>query len=319
MKCISVQVLMEPSVSVCVSCTDVELRFLLLTALCALLKSALSISQVSPQAAGYVVKYVVDSNITDGATSSGPHGISLSTTMDDDVFIESAIREVEVKTPDSQDDLSERSVVKISPGSVRQEVSQAIIDKKGTLIILKEVEDKEDSEGKENDGVIEEERTEAEQKEEDVAPAIKEDAPCVIDATVVKTSVKMEIKTDDTNHIKVCDSPKKASAPWISEVAKPAEGSEIICVSAKEVKEMKMSDGLHEKAEIFTFEEVRTERSKSGLTTTTEITITESSATSLAVVLYENKNQQLLLDYLPPHLHSHSPHCFPPPAVAKPV
>uniref|UniRef100_A0A672YV04 Erythrocyte membrane protein band 4.1-like 3b n=1 Tax=Sphaeramia orbicularis TaxID=375764 RepID=A0A672YV04_9TELE len=53
---------------------------------------------------GYLVKYVVDSLVTDGATSSGPHGISLSTTMDDDVFMDGTLREVEEKTPDSQDE-----------------------------------------------------------------------------------------------------------------------------------------------------------------------------------------------------------------------
>uniref|UniRef100_A0A668AV10 Erythrocyte membrane protein band 4.1 like 3 n=1 Tax=Myripristis murdjan TaxID=586833 RepID=A0A668AV10_9TELE len=51
--------------------------------------------------------------------------------------------EEEEKTPNgSQEELSERSMVKISPGAVRQEVSQAISDKRGTLIILKEAEDK---------------------------------------------------------------------------------------------------------------------------------------------------------------------------------
>uniref|UniRef100_A0AAQ5YK28 FERM domain-containing protein n=1 Tax=Amphiprion ocellaris TaxID=80972 RepID=A0AAQ5YK28_AMPOC len=109
------------------------------------------IEPLEPQdvSSGYLVKYVVDSIITDGATSSGPHGISLSTTMDDDVFMDGTLKEVEEKTPDSQDEVSERSVVKVSPGAVRQEVSQAISDKKGTLIILKDAEDKEDTEGKE--------------------------------------------------------------------------------------------------------------------------------------------------------------------------
>uniref|UniRef100_A0A8D3APP2 FERM domain-containing protein n=1 Tax=Scophthalmus maximus TaxID=52904 RepID=A0A8D3APP2_SCOMX len=160
---------------------------------------------LSPQAAGYLVKLVADSIVTDGATSSGPHGISLSTTMDDDVFMDAALREVEEKTPDSQD---ERLVLKVSPGAVRQEVSQAISDKKGTLIILKE--DKVDAEGDEL-GVLSE-------KEEPEVPGeadaeknkllsssteketIEEDVAAVIEArtTVVKTpSLKIDVKADD--------------------------------------------------------------------------------------------------------------------------
>ncbi|XP_076004423.1 band 4.1-like protein 3 isoform X7 [Genypterus blacodes] len=236
-------------------------------------------SRVSPQAAGYVVKYVVDSNVTDGgATSSGPHGISLSTTMDDDVFMESTIREVEEKDPDSQEDVSERSVVKISPGSVRQEVSQAIIDKKGTLIILKEPGDNEDEEDREKDGLIEEEEEpEAEQKEDDMVLTIEEDLPLMIDGSVMKTSVKMEIRTEDMNHVKVCDSPKKASAAWISEAARPAEGSEVTWAVTKEVTETKTSRSLQEHAEVFTFEEVRSERSKSG-PAAAELTVSECSS-----------------------------------------
>ncbi|XP_076004417.1 band 4.1-like protein 3 isoform X2 [Genypterus blacodes] len=231
------------------------------------------------EAAGYVVKYVVDSNVTDGgATSSGPHGISLSTTMDDDVFMESTIREVEEKDPDSQEDVSERSVVKISPGSVRQEVSQAIIDKKGTLIILKEPGDNEDEEDREKDGLIEEEEEpEAEQKEDDMVLTIEEDLPLMIDGSVMKTSVKMEIRTEDMNHVKVCDSPKKASAAWISEAARPAEGSEVTWAVTKEVTETKTSRSLQEHAEVFTFEEVRSERSKSG-PAAAELTVSECSS-----------------------------------------
>ncbi|KAF7652987.1 hypothetical protein LDENG_00089050 [Lucifuga dentata] len=236
------------------------------------------------EAAGYVVKYVVDSNVTDGATSSGPHGISLSTTMDDDVFIDGTLRKVEEKTPDSQDDLSERSVVKISPGSVRQEVSQAITDKRGTLIILKEAEDKKE------DGVIEKGDRIAEQaeflcasKDKNAVPTVKDDAAVMVNAaTIVKTSMKMEINADDINQIKSIDSPKKASVPWIFEAMKPAEESEVICVAAKEVKEMKTSEGLQQKTEILSFEEIQTEPSKSCLTTT-EITVTESSTTAFAV------------------------------------
>ncbi|XP_061551240.1 band 4.1-like protein 3 isoform X11 [Phycodurus eques] len=87
------------------------------------------------EAAGYLLNCAADSTLADGAPSSGPQGISPSaTTDDDDVFA------AEEKTPDSQDELSEKSVAKLSPGSVREEVTQAITDKKGMLIILKEAE-----------------------------------------------------------------------------------------------------------------------------------------------------------------------------------
>uniref|UniRef100_UPI003AAFC687 band 4.1-like protein 3b n=1 Tax=Centroberyx gerrardi TaxID=166262 RepID=UPI003AAFC687 len=230
------------------------------------------------EAAGYVVKYVVDSNITDGATSSGPHGISLSTTMDDDVFMDGTLRE-EGKTPDSQDELSERSVVKISPGAVRQEVSQAISDKRGTLIILKEAEDKMDTDGEEVDTPTEKGETVV--SEEFLSASEEKDVPTIVEDTAVgidaKTSPKMETKKFDMT--KGIGSPKKAMAPWVSEVV---QGSEVTCVSTKEVKEMKTFEGVQQKAEIFTFEDFQTEQSKSSLTTS-QITVTESSTTSLAV------------------------------------
>ncbi|XP_074508050.1 band 4.1-like protein 3b isoform X5 [Sebastes fasciatus] len=229
------------------------------------------------EAAGYLVKYVVDSIATDMATSSGPHGISLSTTMDDDVFMDATLREAE--------EVSERAQMKVSPGAVRQEVSQAITDKKGTLIILKEAEDK--AEGKETSVAGEEEEpvvpgeAEAEDNEMQSASkekeAIKEDASVVTEAKTTETqSPKVEIKTDDMTQIKGTDSPKKAMASWISEEVK-TEASEVI---TKEVKEMETPDDLEQEAEIFTFEAVQTEQSKSSLT---QITVSESSSTSLAV------------------------------------
>ncbi|KAI3374752.1 hypothetical protein L3Q82_021309 [Scortum barcoo] len=255
------------------------------------------------EAAGYLVKYVVDSIVTDLGTSSGPHGISLSTTMDDDVFVDGALREVEEKTPDSQDEVSERSVGKVSPGAVRQEVSQAISDKKGMLIILKEADDKEDSEGNEASTVGE--------KDEPVVPGegeavenkmlstskeketIKEDTSVVIEAstTVVKTqSPKIEIKTEDMTHIKGIDSPKKAMASWISEEVK-TDASGVVSVLTKEVKEMKTSDASQQEAGIFTFEEVQMEQSKSSLT---RITVSDSSTTSLAVTLAEPEEKAVV-------------------------
>ncbi|XP_031720798.1 band 4.1-like protein 3b isoform X8 [Anarrhichthys ocellatus] len=236
------------------------------------------------EAAGYLVKYVVDSIATDLVSSSGPHGISLSTTMDDDVFVDGTLREV--------DEVSERAEMKVSPGAVRQEVVQAISDKKGTLIILKEADDKADTEGKETSAAVDEEEPvvpgEAEAEENETLSAskekesIKEDTSDVIEAktTVVKMqSPKIEIKTDDMTQTKGTDSPKKAMASWISEAVK-TEASEVISVSTKEVKETKTSDALQQKEEFFTLEEIQTEPSKSSVS---QITVSESSTTSLAV------------------------------------
>lgn len=228
------------------------------------------ISQVSPQAAAYLVKYVVDSLVTDLGTSSGPHGLSLSTTMDDDVFMDGTLREVEEKTADSQDEMSERSEGKVSPGAVRQEVSQAISDKKGTLIILKETEEKEDTEG-------------------DETSAEKEEVNAEVNGTKEEEerSLKIEIKTDEKTHIKGIDSPKKAMASWISEDVK-TEASKIVIAAQEEVKEIKTSDAPLQKPEIFTFQEVRTEQTEPGLN---HVTLSESSTTTLAVVLYENRER----------------------------
>lgn len=233
------------------------------------------------------MKYVVDSITTDGPTSSGPHGISLSTTMDDDVFMDGTLREVEEKTPDSQNEVSERSVVKVSPGAVRQEVSQAISDKKGTLIILKEAEDKSDAEDKtamasgEKDepsvpGEFEAEMLTASKEEE----TPRADTSVLTQPTGVKMlSAKVEIKTDGVTQVKGIDSPKKAMASWISEEAK-AEAPEVVGVLAKEVKDVTTFGGLQERAEVFSFKEVQSEL--------TRITVSESPAASLAVVLYES-------------------------------
>ncbi|XP_076600329.1 band 4.1-like protein 3b isoform X9 [Chaetodon auriga] len=220
------------------------------------------------EAAGYLVKYVVDSIGTDLATSSGPHGISLSTTMDDDVFMDGTLREVEEKTPDSQEDVSERSMLKVSPGAVRQEVSQAISDKKGTLIILKEAEEKEEGrEGSEKEEPAVPDEAKAEENEKSAPQdeeTTKEDPSAVVEA--VKTpSPKVEIKTDDVTQFKGTGSPKKAMASWISEE-----------VPTSEAKEMKTCDAPQLKAGIFTLEE---EESKSSLT---QIAVSEST-TALAV------------------------------------
>ncbi|XP_074545163.1 band 4.1-like protein 3b isoform X2 [Halichoeres trimaculatus] len=217
----------------------------------------------APEAAAYLVKYVVDSLVTDLGTSSGPHGLSLSTTMDDDVFMDGTLREVEEKTADSQDEMSERSEGKVSPGAVRQEVSQAISDKKGTLIILKETEEKEDAQGE----------TSAEGEKEEVKVEVngtKEEE---------ERSPKIEIKADEKTHIKGVDSPKKAMASWISEEVK-TETSKIVVITSEEVKETKTCDTLLQKPEIFTFQEVQTEPAEPSLN---HVTLSESSTTTLAV------------------------------------
>ncbi|XP_041659604.1 band 4.1-like protein 3b [Cheilinus undulatus] len=229
------------------------------------------------EAAGYLVKYVVDSLVTDLGTSSGPHGISLSTTMDDDVFMDGTLREVEEKTPDSHEEVSERSMGKVSPGAVRQEVSQAISDKKGTLIILKEAEEKDDdTEGKETSTEAEKEEPVAQEgvavKENGISKE-EEDTSVVKEVTEKVQSLKIEVKTDDMTQIKGIDSPKKAMASWISEDVK-TEVSKIISATSEEVKEIKSS---LQKPEIFTFNEVQTESSVN------HITVSESSTTSLAV------------------------------------
>lgn len=190
--------------------------------------------------------------------------------MEDDIFVDGTLREADEKTPDSQEEVSERSMVKVSPGAVRQEVSQAISDKKGMLIILKEVEDKE--EAKEISSVSE--------KEEPVVPKETEDTALVwasFTTEVKSESPKMGTRNDDVPQIKGTDSPKKAMASWISDEGKTEE---VISVTKKEVQGMKTSGDL-QIADIFTFEE---EQSRSNLT---QITVSESSTTTLAVVLYD--------------------------------
>lgn len=232
---------------------------------------------------------MVDSIGTDLATSSGPHRISLSVTIDDDVFMDWTLREADGKTPDSQDDVSERSVLKVSPGAVRQEVSQAISDKKGMLIILKEADDKEgDKEscavGDKGEPVAPRE-TEGEELEMFTSKekeTLREDSTVVlasIPTEVKKQSPKMDQKNRDMTQIKGTDSPKKAMASWISAEVK-TEASEVITMTTKEVKEIKTCGAVQQTTENFTFEE---ENSKSSLT---QITDSDSSAT-IAVVLYK--------------------------------
>lgn len=235
------------------------------------------------------MKYVLDSVGTDFTTSSGPHGISLSTTMDDEVFMDKTFREADEKTPDSQEEVSERSMVKVSPGAVREEVSQAISDKKGMLIILKEVEDKEEGKEMSAAGDKEEPTGPRETEGDDEKSSSKEEETFKEDITVVLASTaaeariqspKTETKHEDVPQTKGIDSPRKAMVSWISEEVK-TEASEVISVTTKEAKEMKAFRALQQTEEIFTLQE---ERSKPSLT---RITVSESSATPLAVVPYK--------------------------------
>lgn len=210
---------------------------------------------------------MVDSIATDLAISSGPHGISLSTTMDDDVFMDGTLREADERTSDSQEDVSERSAVKVSPGAVTQEVSQAISDKKGRLIILKDAEEKEEVQEPEG---VEKESSASKEKQR-----VKEDATDVLASLtrkIKKPCLKVEIKSNDVQQIIGSDSPKKAMVSWISE--------EVKTVTTKEVKETESGETLQQTADTFTFEE---EQSKSS---PTQITVSESSA-SFAVVQYK--------------------------------
>ncbi|XP_061775687.1 band 4.1-like protein 3 isoform X10 [Nerophis ophidion] len=155
---------------------------------------------------GNVLNCAADiSFLTDGAPFHELQAISPSAAMDDDVFEDGSPRQK--KTPDSQEEFSEKSLAKLSPGSVREEVSQAIIDKRGMLIILKEPEDREEE---------------------------KEHHQSVIKAR--STSVnKIETVMEDLSQIKAVGSPKKAMASWVSEVVK-AEESEVFSVLSEEMK-----------------------------------------------------------------------------------
>lgn len=209
------------------------------------------------------MKLVVDSTATDLAVSSGPHGISLSTTMDDEVFTDATLREAGEKTPDSQDELSERSLVKVSPGAVTQEVSQAIIDKKGTLIILKEAEGAEGERLFPGEVATEEDKVSAGEEGEDAS---------------VLHSPKKEMRNGDVAQNKGVDSPKKAMAAWIYEEVKTEEPPQVASGTTKEAREREAeTPGAVQQVAVLSVEEE--EQSK--------ITLCESTATSIAGVLYK--------------------------------
>lgn len=198
--------------------------------------------------------------VADSTVSSGPHGLSLSTTMDDEVFTDATLREAGGKTPDSQDDLSERSLVKVSPGAVTQEVSQAIIDKKGTLIILKEAD---------GECIFPEEV--ATEEDNMSTTAKREDAPAL-------RSPKKEMINGDIAPNKGIDSPKKAMAAWIYEEVKTEEPPLVMSGTTEKARESDTPEAPRavQQVAVLSFEE---DQSK--------ISVCESTATSVAAVLYE--------------------------------
>ncbi|KAK0150150.1 Band 4.1-like protein 3 [Merluccius polli] len=274
-------------------------------------------AQMEPQAKEEAVRFLVklaEGYATDGATSSEPHGMSLSTTMDDDVFTEATTLQGEEAgglgagedktTPDSQAEVSEASMLKVSPGAVRQEVSQAIIDKKGTLIILKEAEDKAaaadevaagDNMAADRDGesLVGEMEDFAEDENENEFPSASDEEDGV-PATVKEEAyggrgvilgpddmpLKMESRRMEVTHIKGVSSPTRAKASWVSEVVKTVERSEFTSMSAKEGEQWRAFQADAPK-DIFIFEEAQAGKPGAGLAALS--TVTEMSATSLEV------------------------------------
>jgi len=278
-----------------------------------------------------LIKLAPDGYGTDGATSSEPHGMSLSTTMDDDVFTTlredevvaaAAAPEGETISPDSQGEASERSVVKVSPGSVRQEVSQAIIDKKGTLIILKEAEDKAEAVDKTaaGDGVAagdqtaddRDDRATAEvdateppvgemedlandenevpsvSDEEDAVPATEKEEAFGSRGVILgpdDAPLKMESRHMEVTRIKGISSPTRAKASWVSEVVKTVERSEFTSMSAKEGEQWQVFKAGAPK-DVFIFEEAPAGKPGADFTAAAVSTVTELSTASLEVVPY---------------------------------
>lgn len=201
------------------------------------------------------MKQVVDSTV-----SSGPHRISLSTTMDDEVFTDATLREAGRKSPDSQDDLSERSLAKVSPGAVTQEVSQAIIDKKGTLIILKEAEGERIFPG---EVATEGDKMSTAEEREDT-PALR--------------SPKKEMINGDIAANKGVDSPKKAMAAWIYEEVKTEVPPQVVSGTTEEARESETPKTPRAVQQVAVLS-VEEDQSK--------ISLCESTATSVAGVLYK--------------------------------
>lgn len=254
-------------------------------------------------------------------------GRDLSATLEDVRGGLSPEREEETMEPQEE--------VKVSPGSVRQEVTQAISSKRGTLIILKqESEDQGDPDGTymeidkvdpdgtymEIDGAIQclaeaakvdslnrfEEKEALNSLDEDEAS--KKEAPtnCMEDE---KIEAPVSPKEVQTNGMEIIKSPQKAKASWLPEAMETTAVIEVIHGSYEEVKELKMAEDELDKAQ--------TDQTKLSLTTTHSVT--ESSATSLAVVPYEYPPTIAAPTSPPPPPFLHLPSSTYPPSAPQPV
>uniref|UniRef100_A0A3P9P1K0 Erythrocyte membrane protein band 4.1 like 3 n=1 Tax=Poecilia reticulata TaxID=8081 RepID=A0A3P9P1K0_POERE len=148
-----------------------------------------------------------------------------------DVFSE--IKQQESSLNSQEEEASDKSATKVSPGAVRQEVSQAISDKKGTLIIFKQAENKEDEEMSEKEGLAETDGNEEQKRQ---------------------ASRKAEIKNGDVSQTRGVDSPKKAMASWISE--EKVESSEVVGVFAPDGVDVAAKDVpvVHTETKTITYE-----------------------------------------------------------------
>ncbi|XP_062338010.1 band 4.1-like protein 3 isoform X4 [Osmerus eperlanus] len=238
-----------------------------------------------------------DKGVTEGCVEAAALGGDLSATLED--VRGSLSSEHEERSPEPQEE------VKISPGSVRQEVTQAIITKRGTLIILKELgsEDQGDSDGTymeidrgDSDGTYMEidgvngyrpAPDEARENQMDSLPCEENEAQSTLEEDEVSKreslTTCMEVKDEteaplgakevETDGMESITSPKKAKAPWLSEIIETEEVTMVTKRSYEEVKELSTTEEELGKGRI--------EQSQLSLTAT--CSVTESSAASLAV------------------------------------
>ena len=243
-----------------------------------------------------------DKGVAEGRVEAAALGGDLSATLED--VRGSLSSEHEERSPELQEE------VKISPGSVRQEVTQAISTKRGTLIILKELgsEDQGDSDGTymeidrgdsdgtymEIDGVngyrpapdearenqmdsLPREEKEAQSTLEEDEASERESLPTCMEVKD-KTEAPLSTKQVDTDGMESITSPKKAMAPWLSEIIETEEVTMVTKRSYEEVKELSTTEEELGKGQI----------EQSQLSLPAPCSVTESSAASLAVVPYEH-------------------------------
>ncbi|XP_067109945.1 band 4.1-like protein 3 isoform X7 [Osmerus mordax] len=238
-----------------------------------------------------------DKGVAEGRVEAAALGGDLSATLED--VRGSLSSEHEERSPEPQEE------VKISPGSVRQEVTQAIITKRGTLIILKELgsEDQGDSDGTymeidrgDSDGTYMEidgvngyrpAPDEARENQMDSLPCEENEAQSTLEEDEVSKreslTTCMEVKDEteaplgtkevEADGMESITSPKKAKAPWLSEIIETEEVTMVTKRSYEEVKELSTTEEELGKGRI--------EQSQLSLTAT--CSVTESSAASLAV------------------------------------